>query len=742
MLFPYTPDPRLTPSTDDLIESQFDAAEWLPSAVVEINGQETSKYLEAFATQNVQGYVEPDADWNNLMSSAAGDIQDVLSNFEGSSIFYPGRENIAFKFENGTSLEDPYLAYFSIYTDPTSAPLIQTGQELYDWFVLGVDSTPEDNAATATSASPSATSSSDAIVSDTSTDTPDSTDTSQEPDATSTVSADPTPTPWGSVAYPQNPIVAQPDLGDTNGGVVTGYVLNDNVTAILSIPSFMLNPENAVSFSTTVQDFLTKSKAAGCTRVIIDLQRNEGGADLLATDTFKQFFPAIDPFGGSRQRAVKFADDLGNTFTQYYDTHLQADMQSPDYITLSASVWVATDYLNAEIGRNFSSWPEYFGPHPDHGDLFTTTSRDNLSSPVFTESAAGLVIYGYANRTATTTQPYPSKDVIILTDAFCTSACARFVEMMQHEGGARTVVAGGRPKTGPMQTVGGNRGAESYDSFSLDSDIDTAIQFNSSVEKQLPQGRDDIEFILDYAGFNLKDAVRKGEDTPLQFLYEPADCRIFYTQNTVYNYVNLWNYVIDAVYRNPSLCIAGSAKPPLPPNSIPPPQGSTIGSLIMKGLSQPQAASDSQPHKRSLFQPQKQNPSKPLEKRAIPFSVPSPTTLHTAQNDRPFDLDTCKKCTGGDICFQAPVCELGKIRTVSTCANKCGKGRPCRDPRFNICHQTSGKGSDVCISRATNDAIRQCGTPTKGTKAQQTQITDPALGNFQFKPGTTRPGRG
>ena len=82
--------------------------------------------------------------------------------------------------------------------------------------------------------------------------------------------------------------MAQPDLGDVNGGIVTGYFLNDGVTAVLSIPSFDVTAEAVKTFSSTIGQFLNQSTAAGLTRFIIDLQRNDGGSDLLATDAFRQ----------------------------------------------------------------------------------------------------------------------------------------------------------------------------------------------------------------------------------------------------------------------------------------------------------------------------------------------------------------------------------------------------------------------------------------------------------------------
>ena len=69
-------------------------------------------------------------------------------------------------------------------------------------------------------------------------------------------------------------------------------------------------------------------------------------------------------------RAQPVADVLGNTITSYYDT---LPTNTYYYDVLSAYEWVATDRLDAETGENFTSWGQFFGPHPDHGDFFTTT---------------------------------------------------------------------------------------------------------------------------------------------------------------------------------------------------------------------------------------------------------------------------------------------------------------------------------------------------------------------------------
>jgi hypothetical protein len=64
-------------------------------------------------------------------------------------------------------------------------------------------------------------------------------------------------------------------------------------------------------------------------------------------------------------------------------------------------------------------------------------------------------------------------------------------------------------------------------------------------------------YIIDNT-INLRDQVRKGQTTPLQFAYEPADCRIYFTPKTIANYTALWQYAADAVWNNPALCVEGS----------------------------------------------------------------------------------------------------------------------------------------------------------------------------------------
>jgi hypothetical protein len=106
---------------------------------------------------------------------------------------------------------------------------------------------------------------------------------------------------------------------------------------------------------------------------------------------------------------------------------------------------------------------------------------------------------------------------------------------------------------------------------------------------------------INYAQINLRDQIRKGETIPLQFTYEAANCRIFYTPQTFYNYENLWKYAADAIWNNPALCVQNStgyattngSDTAGPPADIAPPSAAAVappvklGSVIMSVLDGP-----------------------------------------------------------------------------------------------------------------------------------------------------------
>lgn len=304
------------------------------------------EYLTKFAALNSVGMVEPHADWNQLMSGPAQDIQGHSNIFSGEATFYPG-DALNFTFANGSSLETWWLAVYNNveYTGP-----LTTGGDFYNYFVLGLLPASYD---------------------------PDNTPAAFKFNTSATNSTEPDTKSWyetSSKAYPDDPVIVQKDLSIQGGGVITGYFLDDNSTGVLSIPSFSQIGWDIGNFSESISDFITQAQDAGISRVIIDLQQNYGGQAELAFVTFKQFFPDLYPFAGSRRRSHELANVLGSAITGFWNSlSLEDESQQARKYQDIADEWVVTPRLNAETGKNFTSWSEYFGPRAYKGDNFSLT---------------------------------------------------------------------------------------------------------------------------------------------------------------------------------------------------------------------------------------------------------------------------------------------------------------------------------------------------------------------------------
>jgi hypothetical protein len=367
------PEPYLTIDVLDNYQQEG----WTPSPIAKINGQNATDYLVNFAALNSVGTVEPHADWNQLMSSPAQDIQGETNLFSSGGTFYPGHD-LNFTLANGTQINTIWTASFD-YSG--SIPDMTTPLEFFDFFVLGLSppvASKLKKRANGTATIPAA------VVTD-----------SEElgigqyilrgmtKDFSFNAQKDLQP-PKAALswyndsygAYPDNPDIYQPDLGIIGGGVLTAYFFEDISTGILSIPTFQLFDEDIRTFAETVGDFIGNATAKKISKVIIDVQQNNGGSVLLALNTFKQFFPQNDPFAGSRRRMHPNANLLGNTITHWW---AQLNRTNPAHVPwirkFAANEWVLTDRLNADTGKNFTNWPEYAGPKRFVNDDFSLIVR-------------------------------------------------------------------------------------------------------------------------------------------------------------------------------------------------------------------------------------------------------------------------------------------------------------------------------------------------------------------------------
>ncbi|KAK1985867.1 peptidase S41 family protein [Colletotrichum cereale] len=512
------------------------------SAISHINGEPSVDFLARFAALNSVGMLEPHADWNQIMGSPVQDIQGALNIFAGSATFYPG-DSLNFTYED-PSQGDIETFWLAIYNNAEFSGPLTTGGDFYNYFVLGL-----------LPASYSEVPVPEAFAGNAKADTEVIEGTPDEEKSRSFF-AD------SQHAFPSDPDVAQTRLdamGD--GGVVTGYFFEDISTAVLSIPHFDQYDSDIGTFSDAVDEFVQGAQNKSLSRLVIDLSGNYGGSSGLAFLLLRTLFPGIEPFAGSRRRSHELGNVLGSASTRAWeDLPTGTDEESAEKLTLVADEWVITTRLNAETGRNYSSWEEYQGPRRYNGDDFTGVERYDLANPSFHEAAFdGWQMLRYIdNKDAGQPAPWSSGNVVILTDGACSSACALFVELATTEAKARTVVVGGAPKPGPMQAVGGTRGARLYSSDFLDDRFNWTRERNETAASRLPAVRESGMFI-NYAAFNLRDQLREDDTmTPLQFRYVAADCRLYYTLDNVYNMTALWRDTARAAFEDESLCVEGS----------------------------------------------------------------------------------------------------------------------------------------------------------------------------------------
>jgi hypothetical protein len=342
-----------------------------------------------------------------------------------------------------------------------------------------------------------------------------------------------------------------------------------------------------------MRNFIRKAKADGKTKMIFDLRGNGGGNAILGYDTFKQVYPQAsqEPFGGTRFRANealnqagKITQDFlaGKTFVQSNKT---AFMQAFGQGVTEGDIFGFTSAFNYQHtldanNQDFGSWEKLFGPEQFNNDNFTTTLRYNYTDSISTTYSGFSVIGFGANLNETKTpQPFQAQDMVMLHDGMCSSTCAIASELLKNQGAVRTIAVGGRPQPGPMQGVGGTKGAQV---FSWD-DIQVRMQaafFLGSPQQRAQWNNTDLgrtAFATQLftrsayqggsiaGGVNLKDNLRQNDasKTPLEFIYEAADCRMYFTAPMVSDVTQVWKGVADRMFRTGSgmglnKCVAGS----------------------------------------------------------------------------------------------------------------------------------------------------------------------------------------
>lgn len=510
----------------DILLSVNDTS-FVPSAVSQIDGEDSVTYLENWAQYG--SLQDPDALFNNVMYELAqislGTTGSGAGTFSGGgrgAYVYPGAET-TLTFENGTTTS--YENYARVLQDFMG---VNTGEDLY---ITYLDPPPVTTS--------------------------------------TTVATAPTPTSTPAPGYPA-PVLRQ------ENNLIGGYYLDAagyEDIAVLSVPSFVGLGSAEETFQQVATDFIAAAVAAGKTKLVIDVSANGGGTILQGYSLFKNLFPALDPYGATRFRAHQAFDIIGEVVSEVagpvYPWNYTAT--DPTDIVLDDFLGSPFDYrADVDIdGQPFQSWPEKYGPHEYNGDNFTSIIRWNLSDPT-TIYTSGIIVDGYQNRSAIPlAMPFAASDIVILYDGYCASTCTIFSELMTAQGLVKTIAIGGRPVAQPMQAVGGVKGTNDYpwsfiwqlvnDTITLadDSTIATSAELEAGVLGTYELYWDN-RGVADSGVVNARDGIAQGDttETPLQFVYQAADCRIWYTAEMTVDVTAMWEKAVDVAWGGAS-CVVG-----------------------------------------------------------------------------------------------------------------------------------------------------------------------------------------
>jgi hypothetical protein len=514
----------------DIIGSQFKNISYTPSPVVEIDGMDVFEWLENLSQYG--SLQDRDALYNNLFSELAqvslglsGTGTGAFTGGGRGRYVYPG-DTTTLKFANGSE-----------YTMQNYArPLINfrgitSGEEIArKWISYGAE------AATAQAGSINT-------------------------DNTRVISTAALTAASGSAPGYPVAVVAGP-MNLINGFFIDAPGYED--VAVLQIPNFVGSTSYELGFQQTTQQFIPQALAAGKTKLIIDLQANGGGTILQGYDLFKQLFPDEDPYGANRFRAIEAVDLIGKAYSSVAS---RGPRTTGGNITIqnAQSSWFDYHTDMTVDGKPFSSWAEKFGPVESNGDKYTTLSRWNLSDIFVPFFSGGINVTGYGPLADVAGPPkFQPENIVIVTDGYCASTCTIFAELLTQQTGVKTIAMGGRSNKNQIQAIGGVKGVNNYAFGFIQSAAQTAIRYDPSLNSSILR-RDyysDLPFMRASSyGVNNRDGLRRNDTSgvALQFIYEEADCRLYYTPEMTVDITALWKGAADAQWGNNGMCITGAA---------------------------------------------------------------------------------------------------------------------------------------------------------------------------------------
>ncbi|KAK1255520.1 hypothetical protein MKX08_009515 [Trichoderma sp. CBMAI-0020] len=497
------------------------------SPVTLINGVGAESFVEQLS--NSAGLQDPDARYNSLTTNVPHGLLGVSTNFGtfGEYVSFPGVHEFNMTFANGTKASFPLTGRVRSSVGNFT---FTTGEELFQ-----------------------------AVCTPTTTDS-SSKKVKREADVK------PLPAPTG---FPK-PVVQDPN------NLMVGYFPEEpslKDVAVMTVGSFgtgEISDEEVVTFAVKAQDFVQQSVAAGKSKMLIDVTGNPGGTVVSGFALLSIFFPNMTIFSATRIRSVPEVQYHFEVASRVTDPELKVQYESQGFL-VSALV-------QPDQSTGFASQDDYLGPFDTLGVPSTAIAAEN-NFRLNNATSTPINIFGTGGVLNGTEPPYKPEDIIILTDGQCSSTCTVFINHMIPYG-VRVVANGGRPQAGPMQAIGGVKGAQVLEL----ENISTFYTFTNQVvqnatdakkpiftSKELDAFKDHIPVALDQlplrvvsGSVNYRNAFSPfNDEVPTHFVYQPANCRIFYTPETLLKPDANWANVANAVWGKGECAFSVAPPPPI-----------------------------------------------------------------------------------------------------------------------------------------------------------------------------------
>ncbi|KAJ0114988.1 peptidase s41 family protein [Diaporthe amygdali] len=353
----------------------------------------------------------------------------------------------------------------------------------------------------------------------------------------------------------------------TNDAIVAGFYLDgEGYEDVAVIVLLAFESESPAEFQAVASKFFADAVAAGKTKLVIDFQGNGGGYILQGYDFFRQLFPQVQEDGFSRWKdsdSFLAISDVVSTLVAKIDPYTSDDETLIGYY----ESWFNYRYdLNLTLDP-FLTFEDKFGPVVYQDTNYTDIMRWNLNDNLTTTNETfglGIEISGYGTL-ANLTQPFAAENIVMLYDGVCASTCTLASEMLRIQGGVKSVAMGGRPQEGPIQGVGGVKGAQVLDWGTVLAFNQFALQDGANITDDAQKAA--LERYTDLAVNRSTAAAINGRDQilrdnvedglPAQFVAEEADCRLYWTLPMITDITAVWKAVADSAW-NGATCAYGS----------------------------------------------------------------------------------------------------------------------------------------------------------------------------------------